>query len=226
MSTQPAPQGQQAAMPVSPYAVQQRTLAEIVVDLSKHLPDRHLKKKPVGRGDNAKSVPYIPWHMVVKYLDYFAPGWTFEVTRVYQLSGRVCVAGRLTLYCADGTFFRDATGQEEMDVSGYGDPTSNAEGMCIRRCAAKFGLGLYLYALPPPEQSSGGQSQGQGQQGHGSTSPPITAKQLNYARSLAGERGVDLDGEANKLFPGEAADTLTIAEAKRLIDHLLSLPAF
>ena len=32
-----------------------------------------------------------------------------------------------------------------MEVKGYGDPTSNAESMALRRAAAKFGLALALY---------------------------------------------------------------------------------
>jgi hypothetical protein len=31
------------------------------------------------------------------------------------------------------------------ELKGYGDPSSNAEGMALKRAAAKFGLGLYLY---------------------------------------------------------------------------------
>jgi len=31
------------------------------------------------------------------------------------------------------------------ELRGYGDPSSNAEAMALKRAAAKFGLGLYLY---------------------------------------------------------------------------------
>jgi hypothetical protein len=45
-------------------------------------------------------------------------------------------------------FYREATGTEEEpdeDEKMYGDPSSNAEAMALKRAAAKFGLGLYLY---------------------------------------------------------------------------------
>jgi hypothetical protein len=31
------------------------------------------------------------------------------------------------------------------ELRGYGDPSSNAEAMALKRAASKFGLGLYLY---------------------------------------------------------------------------------
>jgi hypothetical protein len=47
--------------------------------------------------------------------------------------------------CLEGIIYREATGQEEGDCGSYGDPSSNAESMALRRAAAKFGLALYLY---------------------------------------------------------------------------------
>jgi len=71
----------------------------------------------------------------------------------------VFIVGRLSIPCADGDVWREATGTEclkeiktdkgtgEVIIKelAYGDPTSNAEAMALRRAAAKFGLGLYLY---------------------------------------------------------------------------------
>jgi hypothetical protein len=182
-----------------------RTLDEIVADLSQHVPHEHLKWKPVGRGQNERSVAYIPWHTTKLYLDYYAPGWKFRIDKVYQLQERVCVVGTLTIYAnVNDTiweFERSATGQEENAVSGYGDPVSNAEGMCFRRCGAKFGLGLYLYFENIQQgQQQGTQSQGQapqraqnqGQQSGGTDkreSLPISQAQMNLARRLASEKG-------------------------------------
>jgi hypothetical protein len=47
--------------------------------------------------------------------------------------------------CLEGVVYREATGQEEEETTSYGDSSSNAESMALRRAAAKFGLGLYLY---------------------------------------------------------------------------------
>jgi len=41
---------------------------------------------------------------------------------------------------------KPATGTEDEKLKGYGDPSSNAKAMVLKRAAAKFGLGLYLYS--------------------------------------------------------------------------------
>ncbi len=53
--------------------------------------------------------------------------------------------GKLTIKAAEGDFTRSATGNEDSEVDSWGDPYSNAEAMCFRRCVAKFGLGLGLW---------------------------------------------------------------------------------
>lgn len=243
MSTiQPEAGANTKGIPPSPYAVGQRTLEEIIADLSNHVPDHHLKWKPVGRGQNTEQIPYIPWHTTKLYLDYFAPGWKFRIDRVYQLQERVCVAGTLTIYAnVNGTvweFERSATGQEENAVSGYGDPVSNAEGMCFRRCGAKFGLGLYLY-FEKPQQSSQQRSQSQTQaqapqraqsqsqqQGGGADKRdtlPISQAQITLARRLAGEKGQDEEGLCQRKWGVSLVDC-TMKQGSELIDYLKTLP--
>ena len=56
------------------------------------------------------------------------------------------VVVRITVPCLEGSIFREATGTEDEELKGYGDPSSNAEAMALKRAAAKFGLGLYLYS--------------------------------------------------------------------------------
>lgn len=118
-----------------------RPLAEIMADLSKPIAPQHLETLKKG----GAVLTYIPWHRAVRYLDYYAPGWHYEVRGIYQISGRVALIVRITIPCKEGYVYREATGQEEEDTSSYGDPTSNAESMALRRAAAKFGLGLSLY---------------------------------------------------------------------------------
>lgn len=62
-----------------------------------------------------------------------------------HLANVVAVTVRITIPCVEGAIHREATGQEDVAVKGYGDSTSNAESMALRRAAAKFGLALYLY---------------------------------------------------------------------------------
>jgi hypothetical protein len=45
-----------------------------------------------------------------------------------------------------GDLTRKATGSEDEELRGYGDPSPNAEAMALKRVASKFGLGLYLYS--------------------------------------------------------------------------------
>lgn len=80
----------------------------------------------------------------IRLLEYYAPGYDWEV-RVQYLGERTVVEGKLTIKAAEGEFIREATGQEDSEVDGYGDPVSNAEASALRRACAKFGLGLHLW---------------------------------------------------------------------------------
>ena len=123
---------------LKPYA---RPLAEILTDLAKPLPQRFLATRRQGKTE----LTYIPWHYVNRLLDYFAPGWEGEVTKIITTNERVFVTYRLTSHATEGAFSREATGTELLNCSSYGDPTSNSESMAFRRAAARFGLGLHLY---------------------------------------------------------------------------------
>lgn len=127
--------------PPRPYA---RAAADILADLSKPIAPQHLKSKTKG---NAK-LQFLPWYHAIRYLDYFAPGWCSEVRSIHWSLERVILTVRLLLPTAEGWLWREATGTSEEPDEGekmYGDPSSNAESMALRRAAAKFGLGLYLY---------------------------------------------------------------------------------
>ncbi len=118
-----------------------RSIREIVADLSKPIPERHLRQRKQG----GKDITYVEWHTVIRYLDHFAPGWCYEVRNVSQIGERCVVVVRITVPCLEGSVFREATGTEDEELKGYGDPSSNAEAMALKRAAAKLGLGLYLY---------------------------------------------------------------------------------
>ena len=118
-----------------------RPLTEILADLAKPVPQRFLAQRRQG----GTLLTYIPWHHVNRLLDYFAPGWEGEVTKIMTTSDRAFVVYKLTLHAAEGSFSREATGTELLKCSSYGDPSSNAESMAFRRAAARFGLGLGLY---------------------------------------------------------------------------------
>lgn len=123
------------------FAPGERSLQNILDDLRKPIAEKHLKQKKAGNS----SVTYIPWYNAIKYLDYYAPGWSYRVAKVCHIGQNCVVVAEISIPTSDGTITRQATGVEDDDKSGYGDPASNAESMALRRAAAKFGLGLYLY---------------------------------------------------------------------------------
>jgi hypothetical protein len=118
-----------------------RSITDIIADLSKPLPDRFLKHKKMGGSD----ITFITWYTAVRFLDLYAPGWSTTEPKVTEVGGTLIVAIGISIPCEEGLVTRYATGQEEADVKGYGDSSSNAEAMALKRAAAKFGLGLYLY---------------------------------------------------------------------------------
>ena len=118
-----------------------RSIQDIIKDLRKPISPRHLRTRKQG----GKELTYISWHDAIKYLDHFAPGWCYEVRNVASIGGRLVITVRISIPCAEGWVWREATGQEEEETSSFGDPSSNAESMALRRASAKFGLGLYLY---------------------------------------------------------------------------------
>ena len=118
-----------------------RSIRDIVKDLSKPIAQKHLRKRRQG----GKEILYLAWHDAVKYLDHYAPGWCYEVRSIDSIAGKLILTIRLSIPSLEGIIYREATGQEDEDKENYGDSSSNAESMALRRAAAKFGLGLSLY---------------------------------------------------------------------------------
>lgn len=123
-----------------------RTLEEILKDFSKPIDPKYISKKPTfSKGNKSGEADYIAWPTMCRLLNQFTNGyWDWKV-RTQFLGDRVVIEGSLTIHGSDGSLTREATGNELSETSGYGDPSSNAEAMALRRCAAKFGLGLNLW---------------------------------------------------------------------------------
>lgn len=132
----------------------ERSITEIITDLAKPIPDSMLETKKQG----GQEITYVPWHQATRLLDLYAPGWGFSVddSRVVEgfttsRNGKeanrfLSVTVTLSIPTADGVVSRSQTGVEDLlNLSGYGDPYSNAVSMALRRAAAMFGLGRYLY---------------------------------------------------------------------------------
>lgn len=117
-----------------------RSIRAIIADLSKPLAARHLKTKPATK--QGGQLTYIEWHTAVRYLDHFAPGWSYSVKSVVLVGNLVTVIAAISIPCAEGMITREATGCEEIDAKGYGDAVSNAEAMALKRAAAPIRVGI------------------------------------------------------------------------------------
>lgn len=122
------------------------TLREILAELAKPVPENLISSKSTyQKGKASGSARYIAWPALIRLLDVRTGGfWEWKIRTIYA-GDRFVVEGSLTIYGNDGSLTREATGTELSDVDSYGDPTSNAEAMALRRCCAKFGVGLDLW---------------------------------------------------------------------------------
>lgn len=123
-----------------------RPIGEILADLQKPIPKRLLEQKPATSARGAPKLTYCPWYRVQRILNHYTGGFcSYEVRERTVTDRHVLMTVRITIHAQEGTFHRDGTGLERLDVESYGDPQSNAESMAFRRAAARFGLGLHLY---------------------------------------------------------------------------------
>ena len=129
--------------------VPRRPLIDIIEDLQKPIPARLLKSKTI----QGKQLTYCPWYRVNKILDWYTGGaWNYEVISKNPVNGHLLVTVRITIDAAEGQYFREGTGLERLDTDSYGDASSNAESMAIRRAARRILLAkrirLYWKELP------------------------------------------------------------------------------
>ena len=138
-------------------------LANLIPELSKPIDPQYLETRKQG----GQELTYVPWHRVAQILNEQASGWSYHyvgapfsyetTTKPYdngttvkpsRSETRVSVEVALTI---EGVT-RCARGEEICtEFDGYGDPISNASSMALRRAAAMFGIGLYLYIKDAPK---------------------------------------------------------------------------
>src|SRR5215212_4396754 len=123
-----------------------RSIAAIIADLSRPVNPQRLKTKTVPtKNGGGFTAEYLPWFQCVRYLDNYAPGWSYEIRSAQAFGSDFVMTVRLSIPCAEGIVYREASALEPLKGSGYGDCATNAESAALRRAAAKFGLCLYLY---------------------------------------------------------------------------------
>ena len=118
-------------------------LIDILRSLAQPVPKDSISEKTL----KGTKIEYIAWFDLCDLLDEHCgiDGWEWSVKDVNQISNRLTLTGVLTIRGEDKSLTRMATGTEDVDCSSYGDPSSNAEAMALRRCCAKFGLGRDLW---------------------------------------------------------------------------------
>jgi hypothetical protein len=143
--TQDRPPRVNGAAPRTPGAPRSRPLADILADLAKPIPPRLLKTKKVPKKNGGGYEATYTHHTTIRdLLDFYAPGWEWRL-QVYEAKGLLYVIGTLTLHGADGSVSRDGVGNEDSELDGFGDPSSNAEAQALRRAAMAHGLGRDLW---------------------------------------------------------------------------------
>ena len=118
-----------------------RSIAAIIADLSRPVSPQRLKQRQQG----GRILDYLPWYQAVRYLDRYAPGWRYEIRSVNQVGNNLVMTVRISVPCAEGEVWREASALEPIKGTGFGDCAVNAESAALRRAAAKFGLCLGLY---------------------------------------------------------------------------------
>lgn len=132
---------EQKSAPQQPPRAALRSIEDIEADLRKPISKSRIRKRKQG----GTEIEYIAWHDAVKLMSWYAAGWSYEVRSLTSISGKIVIVVRVTIPTINGDVFREATGQENDEDVKYGDPTSNAESMALRRAFAKFGLAIELY---------------------------------------------------------------------------------
>ena len=140
----------QTATPSQPQAKTtrafRRPLEEILEDLRKPIPDRFIKLKPQKNKKTGKTtnLKFASWYDIIRILEARAPGFEYDCSPHFD-NGKTVVKATITIHGEDGSLSRSALGIADSGIENWGDATSNASSMALRRAAAEFGLGLHLY---------------------------------------------------------------------------------
>ncbi len=118
-------------------------LSEILESLRQPVPSELISYKTI----KGNRIDYISWTTLTDLLDERAGlgGWSWKIKEIQQVGNRLTMIGCLTIYGEDRSLTMMATGSEDIEVSSYGDPSSNAEAMSLRRSASKMGLARDLW---------------------------------------------------------------------------------
>lgn len=118
-------------------------IAEIIARLKEPVNPRLISQKKVG----GKIIDFISWYTYCDLLDERCglSNWSWEIVSMTVTDDRLFITGKLTIHGDDRSLSQMATGTEILNCNSYGDPSSNAEAMALRRACAKFSLARQLW---------------------------------------------------------------------------------
>lgn len=128
------------------------TLQQILQELRKPVDPKYISVKKVPTKKGEFTADYIHHADIRDLLDERAPGWSSE-RAVFHAGGKLYVRVTLTLIGSDGTCVRSGLGCEDDDEDGYGDPSSNADAMALRRAAMDAGLAREMWKKGKKQQA-------------------------------------------------------------------------
>ena len=126
-------------------------IAQIISRLKQPVDPNLISQKKVG----GKIIDYISWFGYCNLLDERVGlgNWEWSIVNMTTTDNRLFITGKLTIYGdapqsgtgGERSVSQMATGTEILNCNSYGDPSSNAEAMALRRACAKFGLARNLW---------------------------------------------------------------------------------
>ncbi len=125
-------------------------LKQIMENLHQPIPSVLIASKSI----KGNKIDFVPWYDICDLLDercgYGA--WEWRIENVAVVKEQLSLVGSLTIHGDDRTMTMMATGIEDINCSSYGDPSSNAEAMALRRAASKCGLGRDMWRKTPKKK--------------------------------------------------------------------------
>lgn len=171
--------------------------ADIKSRLQEPIPSDKLSVKTIQK----HRIEFVNITAMKDLLDERAGIWEATVVDTKVAGDNLIVIVRIAIHAEDGVFVQDGTGLEALQVSGYGDPFSNAYAQAFRRACETHGLSRELWRKSETRsQANAGTLTRQPPQGC-SGSPKATPALLEVLRRKVDEAGIDGTAFVQANFP-------------------------
>jgi predicted flap endonuclease-1-like 5' DNA nuclease len=205
-----------------------KTYEELHALLAEPTPKELIKHKTQG----GARIPFVNITAAHDLLDarVGVGNWSVEILSGHQIGSQYVMHVRAWIYASNGDFKQDATGFEETDLDKFGDTSSNAFAMAVKRAFEHHGLcrDLWRSDAQPARERGDDEVAGPRRPANPLARTPsdlATPKQVGMARSLAAEKGYDdLEAICYEAL-GLKTDEITKQAASFLIDYVKSLKA-